>query len=255
MDHKLEQLRQTAPVIENRVGLALTVERLQQQVNAIGLERDVRSALESNIQKDTDRFNLSLETESGGDKLGIKLHFINQGSSFDFPGYDVTLLHHTPIAHRQINGVDTRELDHRMKNADWYYSIAESQEKLINGFKNSEAIELDLRLLSRNEQGTILAAQLWNNHVPLNTIAKPDFIAAIEAAHDLYPKSSFPADIKISQAHEILKAQYQEQQLNRERPSIRPEYAFCENEKKNHMTSKAETPAKETKHKHRRRLQ
>lgn len=228
MDHKLGDIRPPTPVIESRAGLNETVERLQQQVSGIGIESDVRLAIANNIQSGTDRFNLSLETESGGDRLGIKLHFIKQDSDFEFPGYDATLLHHKPIADGQINGVATRELDHRMKNADWYFGIAESEEKVLSGFKNTEAIESDLRQLSGDKQGAIVAAQLWNNHVPVNTVGKPDFIAQVEATHDLYPKSSFPADMTIVEARDILKAEHQEQQRIQERAATPPEFAFYE---------------------------
>ena len=228
MDHKLGDIRPPAPVIENRAGLNETVERLQQQVSGIGIESDVRLAIANNIQNGADRFNLSLETERGGDKLGIKLHFIKNDADFVFPGYDATLLHHKPMADGQINGVDIRELDQRMKKADWYYGIAESEKKVLNGFKETEAIEADLRQLSGDKQGAIIAAQLWNNHVPVNTVGKPDFIAQVEVTHDLYPKSSFSADMTIGEARDILKAEHQEQQRTQERAAIRPEFAFYE---------------------------
>ncbi len=230
MDHKLVDIRQPTPAIEIRANLDGIVERLQQQVTAIGIESDVRLALANNIQKGADRFNLSLETESDGDKLGIKLHFTKKDSDFEFPGYDATLLHHMPIADGQINGVDTRELDHRMKKADWYYGIAESEEKVISGFKETEAIEGDLRKLLEDKDGAIVAAQLWNNHVPVNTVGKPDFIAQVEAAHDLYPTRSVPADVKIDEARDMLKTDSHEQQLTGERTSIRPEFAFYESQ-------------------------
>ena len=60
MDHKLVDIRQPTPAIEIRANLDGIVERLQQQVTAIGIESDVRLALANNIQKGADRFNLSL---------------------------------------------------------------------------------------------------------------------------------------------------------------------------------------------------
>ncbi|WP_207515929.1 hypothetical protein [Longitalea luteola] len=175
MDHKIGQLRQPEASAENRLWLDHMVTTLQQRVSATGIDRDVRYVVENNIQKNPERFTLALETETGRDKLGLKLHFIKEGSDYNFPGYEATLFHHTFIAHRQINGIDTRNLDNRMKQADWHYGIAESDEKVIKGYKNAEAIKADLRQLAQDGQGKIVAAQLWNNHVPANTVTKPDF--------------------------------------------------------------------------------
>jgi hypothetical protein len=228
MQHNMDQTGQSPDEGGNKGWLECTVNALQMSVNSIGIKKDLRAALKNNIQKNAGQFNLAFETESAGEKLRLNLQFKNDTSDYDFAGYQVTLLHPLIIDHRNINGIETWQLENKMKTMDWYYGISETPGEVINGHKNAESIEVDLKQLSRTEEGGLIATLLWHNHVPANTVPKPDFITKVEAALDLYPERTFPSNVKLEEACDIVRGYSREVPLAQGAENFRTEFAFHE---------------------------
>lgn len=267
MEPQMEQSGQSRPKGDDKEWLECMVNALQMSVNSIGIEKDLRVPLENNIQKNARPFNLAFETESAGEKLRLNLHFRNDTSGYDFTGYQLTLLHPFTVDHQTINGIETRELEIKMKTMDWYYGIAESTDEVIKGYKNAESIEADLKQLAWTEDGGVVAMLLWHNHVPANTVAKPDFIDKVEAALDFYPERTFPSNTKIDEACDIVRGYSREEPLTQGATNIRPEFANNKGEQLKRgtpaqtnaepglKTVQTEAPSKEKKHKQRRRME
>jgi hypothetical protein len=170
-------------------------EQLQEVLGNAGFNESMYSGLEEGIRMNNPEFTVSLFKEFEQDKVHYKLQFEkDEALTYSFTGFEAQLFHVAPVGQAAINGVNIQELDAYMKGVDWYYEYSESQWEWEKGFVELEGVYKGLELLKDDDRGIAVAAQLWNNHVPLYTFSKPPFIREWEEKSGLYPSARFSPD-------------------------------------------------------------
>lgn len=128
---------------------------------------------------------------------------------FDLDRFVMTFVPKLKPNHAVINGVDTKSLEERMKDTDWYYANAESPEQVAQEYGKIEKIESEIDQLIKSPEGLRIATILWNNYVPFYTATKPELIKDYENNSDLYHTQRFERGIPFEQAYAGLKAKHE----------------------------------------------
>ncbi len=196
-----EELRTLAIYFEQ-----INRKRLEDMLIKIGFEEPVGNDLYWHMKNGSPAFEVTIPKEVEGSKVKFELHFEDAGNDWYIPRhYDATRFHHIEVQHDRINGINTQYVEDAMKKADWYYEYAESNEDWLKGYTEVEKIKDALKAISRDETGRVIATQLWNNHVPFFTVAKPSYISKCEEEKDMYLTLRFSADTNIHEACQELK--------------------------------------------------
>lgn len=186
---------------------------LEEQLEFMGVHRYLTDLMEENIKIGKPYFDLPAFQEEGVDKLAIRLHFEkDENNNYGLKNYRLTLYDpvnidkvHLSNPHQNDLRRVLKELESKMHQTDWYYDLAEEIPQWTEGYKETNHMEEELRLLSHHVDGERIAVYLWNNHVPPAVVDKPAFISRIEERLGLYPGKLFPAETKVNEAYLNLK--------------------------------------------------
>lgn len=77
---------------------------------------------------------------------------------------------------KTINDVDVRQLEHRMRHADWTHDYSSDLAIRNNGYTEVQYLKTLLETLSKDEDGKKIASTLWDKYVPSNTYTKPQYL-------------------------------------------------------------------------------
>jgi hypothetical protein len=136
----------------------------------------------------------SLWDKHGPEHLYRKPDFLNDDIFYKQEVKSMKVQEHDVLKESYSFGLDTegniigksrgelfKDLDERMKRADWDYSYSDDYTVRRRGEEEVTAIEKDLEILSYSKGGAVIANALWDEHTIRSAIWKPKFLqTAIE---------------------------------------------------------------------------
>jgi hypothetical protein len=176
-------------------------ERMHASLQQLGIHDINVDGLKAVLRNKPDPYSMGRWTMVDENKVKLQVKF---DKAFSIDSYVATLVPKLPVNHAIINGVDTKALEERMKNADWYFTNSESAGQLESEYRKIEKVESEIDQLIKSPEGLRIATILWNNHVPFYTATKPELISGFEDSSELYVAQKFNKDITIEQAYSTL---------------------------------------------------
>lgn len=172
---------------------------IAQQLQQIGITEIPVQRLEALLRRGDDIVSADCWQELDEKKLKLQVHLEKMdGDSYSFYGYDAALFEKAPPEHGIFNNVDSKALEEKMKDVDWFYAFCNSSKEIEKEYKKIETIEVDLHRLANHSEGIKAAAQLWINHVPFYAITKPSALKEFEDRSTLFPRCGYLPDMHLS---------------------------------------------------------
>ena len=133
----------------------------QNLVKHLGFGDGLKNELERNMLEDKSHFQVSVNTAFGEDKMLYILHFQSkENGSYSFHKYDATLQKEIEVEDVTVNGVNTKELESRMKTVNWNNDFNNKTDR--KQFEFVQNIVTDLSKLDvRNKN--YLKAKFWTD--------------------------------------------------------------------------------------------
>lgn len=198
----------------------------------LGLKEGFEYALLSRLRFATDGFVLKQEQQFDGGEIYIQLHFkSDKEDAFVCCFYDVLLKKDGAISHATINGIDTKELEAKMRKIDWALDSSSIHDIPVNVTDDviwKEHLEVfsiikAVSELSASENGKEIAEKMkmkyWSKIEDDNIT---NSISLIKGRYELRQRFyvSGSHTITISEAHKFLNNRWLERQMQQERKSL-----------------------------------
>ena len=181
------------------------VEKLESDLKRIGIDGIPGYRIKAWLNTGEEAFRLGKYLERDDTKVKVVVKFQKQEDEYAIESYRATFIPRIEVKHSIINGVDTAELDNRMKSAGWFYfNEAETKEELEKAYYSVEGIKSDIEKLCQTPEGLQVATILWNKNVPFTSATKPEVILDFQDHGDFYISQDFGAHVPFDLAYKIL---------------------------------------------------
>jgi len=191
------------------------LEYLKEQMKSLGFPSRITEQVNQNMKLENEGFHVYYSDKIREDYLMYDLQFTRRNNSYEFNQYQLTLKN-TPIPSAVIGGINTVELDYKLKVADALYDkILEvdiegkmTKEEYDEGIKLISSANDSLKKLMEIEEGRNLAKELMYKYSPQVEYEK--FFSDYHEMQSLYEHVQiFPAAganaYSINEAYQTLK--------------------------------------------------